>query len=401
MTIFPQHIRPAFTMRRSICTLVLTAASALTSGVVGAQEPFATGRAEDGLRWKVRFNLPRCRHGGHVRDAWCKEGDATAAAQRSGIEAHLIDWASRAKTQSILMAYFSFSNKPVRKALCKAAGRGVRVTLYIDQSNAERNNVRALDDCPDSTPIAAENTTIVKKGKGPYGAPGSHLQHLKLFLVSDFATPIPLADVNSEDEYERNVTSRTRFTSSSGNLSSNGTSLHFENWIFFNARTDDYLAQAHLCVFKALAATGPEARKEFASEYAFCREQISAPPRTDFEFLVTPHDNRNPEPIVAMTDMIQSAEEELLVAIHRLTTGKIYNELAQRAEGGVDVGVIYDDDVLRTGVVDGGPSPISGVVGRQGKQNARRSGSGHCLCGNSCNPRLGLPSPAAQQVYRR
>lgn len=361
-------------MKSATFLLGVIVLAAFESTAALGSEPFALGKAVNDLRWELRFNFPKCRHEGRARDAWCQREDIRSAANDAGVEEKLIAWASHDKTRSIQMAYFSFSNQPVREALCEAAERSVAVTLYIDQSNEKHRNVQALDDC-EGFVGAAENTTIVAKGKGPFASRGAYLLHIKIFLASESRSPVPLSSIDNEADYEFALASRTRFTSSSANLSTYGTSLHFENWIFFNAPTDDYLAQANLCIFSALAATGRNARSEFAAKYAACRNQIESPPRDDFELFVTPHDSLSPKMADGLSRILVEAEEELLVAAHRFTTSKFYNPLIERISSGVDVSVVFDDDILRTGVVDGGPVLSVGIWDVKAERALRNAGA--------------------------
>ncbi len=346
----------------------------LQSTATFGSEAFAQEKAANNLRWEVRFTFPKCRHNGKARHAWCKMKDASNAVNKAGIENKLIAWASREKTKSIQMAYFSFSNQPVRMALCTAAERGVLVTLYIDHSNRKHPNVRALDKC-EGFPSAAENTTVIPKGKGPFGSSGAHLLHMKIFLVSDLKYPVPISSIDNETDYELALSGRIRFTSGSANLSTFGTSLHFENWIFFNAPTEDYIAQLNLCIFSALSTTGRKARKQFAQKFANCRSQIPYPQRDDIELFVTPHNSLSPKAGDAVSRILGEAEEELLVATHRLTTSAVYNPLIDGISSGIDVSVIFDDDTLRTGVMDGGPALSVGVWDVKADRALRNAGA--------------------------
>lgn len=330
----------------------------LCSGpVAGGSEPFAEGTAKKDLRWELRVNLPRCQHEGQARNAWCKKSDAMAATEKSGVEARLQEWILDAK--SIQLAFFSFSDAQIAETLCEAASSGTRVTLFIDVGNIDGEEVVYLDSCPDHEG-AADKTKIVAKGKRPLGSSGGHLQHVKILLASEDVHPVPLARLEDPDEAELASSTRTRFTTSSANLSSFGTSLHFENWLFFDAPTTDYLAQLNLCLFDALGATKRSARRKFASKYAACRDATPIPPRKDIEFFVTPHDGQHPRAYNALAEVIDDASSELFVAAHRLTTSLIYNPIGQKSLDGVDVSVILDDDTLRTGVENGGPTlPVS------------------------------------------
>lgn len=311
-------------------------------------DPFAQGES-NGLRWEARFNLPECRHSGQKRNAWCMVSDADRAAEISGVEDKLISWMKDPKVRSVQMAYFSFSNKRIRSALCEAANseKRLRVTLYINSSNFHHANVEALKNC-------SPYTEVISRGKGPFGTAGAHLQHTKIFLASESLRPLPWSDL-TESERANQVRTRTRFTSSSANMSSFGTSLHFENWLFFNDDTSSYLAQQNLCTFKAFSVKND--RRTFANTYRDCIRKIQSRPRSDIRYFAVPS-TRLKKPYTTLKEMILSAESEILIAIHRLTTGKVYKDLFLKKafEPGVDVKIIFDDDTLRTGKVNGGPA---------------------------------------------
>lgn len=308
--------------------------------------PFASGNSK-GLDWEVRFNLPNCDHEGEAKDAWCEVTDANRASKKNGVEAKLKSWIKDPKVKSVYLSYFSFSNKGVRKALCTAAkdeARNLKVTVYIDSGNEYHANVRALDEC-------SKNTTVIAKGKGPFGSSGAHLQHSKIFMASEVANLKPLHEMNAAELKEISGT-KLRWTSSSANMSSYGTTLHFENWLFFGSDASASIAQQNVCVFRAF--TEKNDRRVFAKAYRECIKKIKAPKRKDIEFYAVPS-SRIAKPYTAMTNMINNADSEVLVAIHRLTTGKIYRTLFRDAAyRGVDVKIIFDDDTLRSSKVNGG-----------------------------------------------
>jgi hypothetical protein len=326
--------------------------------------PFASGEVT-GLQWEVRFNFPPCEHEGQPKGAYCTIDDYKPAIQKNGVEARLMDWLEDPKTKSVKLAYFSFSNKNIKKALCVAAERGVKIDLYLHRQNVP--TVQDLSTCSPNLKVHARGTEF---GSG-------YLQHAKIFLASELDAPKPLADM-TEDEAQAVRGTKTRFTSSSANMSSYGTALHFENWLFFTAETGDYLAQDQLCFFKAMETmeigTGVDERASFAKINSECRQQITATPRTDVRFMAVPHGNLTPKPFDAMKQMISGAQQSVKVAIHRLTMGGIAKSLAQKAQQGRDVKVLFDDDTFRAGQCNGGAAMDVGAYDTQSMRTIRDGG---------------------------
>lgn len=312
------------------------------SNALYASPPFAKGQSEE-LKWEVRFNLPVCDHAGQKKGAWCTSKDGSASVEYSGIEDRLKSWINNEKVKSVYLAYFSFSNSSVRKALCSAAERrGLKVTVFLDESNMETPNVLKLREC-------SKNIQVIAKGQGPFGSKDAHLMHMKIFMASFTETIKPFREYEAREKslYEELP---LYFSSSSANMSSNGTGLHFENWLFFNSPLSSNLAQQNICVFSALLDKND--RRTFAENFKSCSLKIEKAPRADIKFYAVPN-FRMPKPYNAMMDMIETAKKEILVGIHRLTTKNIYAPIAQKSKS-VKVRVIFDDDTLRAGVKDGG-----------------------------------------------
>lgn len=314
-----------------------------------ASTPFAQGESQ-GLKWQVRLNLPDCQHPGQKEGAWCESSDKDAAAEKSGIENQLREWAFDPEVQSMTLAFFSFSNRTVRHTLCEAAeARNLRVVLYIDTSNFEHENVEELKNC-------SENTEVYARGRGPYGTDGAHLQHMKIVLASTDRNPQPLSEM-SQEERSRASQTRTRFTSSSANMSSHGTSLHFENWIFFDAPTTSHIAQSNLCVFYAFERTqgNRDDRRNYARHYRDCRNDIrSERERRDLRFFVTPHDKLTPQAIRGYNEVVNGARKNIKMAVHRLSSNRLVGPLTRALNRGVEVQTVFDDDTLRASKVNGG-----------------------------------------------
>lgn len=312
-------------------------------------EPFAKGDA-NGLKWEARFNFPPCDHPGKKKGVWCMASDQKAAAEQSGVEAELTAWANDPKIKSVTLAYFSFSDQPVIKMLCEAANnRGLKVTVYLHKQNISTPGAQKLATC------SPEHISVIARGT-EFGT--GYLQHAKIFLASEFLDPLPL-HLMPEEERAAAAETTTRFTSSSANMSSYGTSLHLDNWLFFASKTNEYLAQENLCFFYAvknmILGDGNTERKDFAQKNNECIKGIQIPMREDIVFYPVPHANITRAIYPAIKAAMDAAQSQIKVVIHRLTTAKIYAPLVQAKGRGVDVKVINDDDTLRSGKCNGGP----------------------------------------------
>lgn len=343
--------------------------------------PFASGTAP-GLKWEVRFNFPACDHEGQPKGAYCLLEDYKPAAIKSGIEGKLNDWLSDPKIKSAKLAYFSFSNKNMKNALCAAAERGVKVDIYLHRQNIPTPVVQEMMAC-------SPNLKVIPRGT-EFGS--GYLQHAKIFMLSESENPMPLADLTG-DAVDAARASTTRFTSSSANMSSYGTALHLENWLFFEAETTDYLAQEQLCFFKAIdtmqLGDPTSERQSFVSINNTCRQAITAAPRSDIRFMAVPHGNATPVPYAAMQEILSGAQQSIKVAIHRLTTGGIAKKLAQKAQQGVDVNVLFDDDTFRVGQCDGGAAMDVAAFDTQSLRTIRAGGGKIGLVGtNGALPHL-------------
>lgn len=302
--------------------------------------PFASGQTGD-LNWQLRFNFPVCDHSdqGQPAGAWCLPADDGPSTTKSGIVDLLNTWIDDPNVKSIRAAYFSFSNKKIVQRLCNAANqRGLKVKLYMHFEQI-MGQAQILSTC------SPGNIQVIPRGKA-FNEPGGWLQHAKIFLASESEDPLPISAAGA-------ASGRTRFSSSSANMSGYGLSLHFENWMFIEAPTSDYLTQANLCFFQAIEAMGQQDRALFASTFKQCREAIQGEQRSDIVFYPVPHNQVNPQAFKALEQAITGAEVSIKVAAHRLTTKTLYKKLAQKAAT-IPVKVVLDDDTLRTGVKNGG-----------------------------------------------
>jgi hypothetical protein len=291
----------------------------------------ANGVLPGGVKWDVRFNMPPCAHEGQAPGVWCTMDDFNPAQDQSGIVEKLKSWIMAPEVTEVNLAYFSFSNTAVRKAICEAAAsKNLKATVYIHSQNIPTENVQALSTCHANVKVVSRGTEF---GNG-------YIQHAKIFL----------AKTNN---------GRVYFTSSSANLSSFGTGLHLENWLFFDAPLENRLAQENLCFFTAIGkmplTTDPRSdRKKFAQIFGSCRAQIADPIREDVVFYPVPHANQLGNPGKTLQTLIRDAKSSVKVAIHRMTTNSVVAPLIQKAKQGKKVSVLFDDDTFRQSKCNGG-----------------------------------------------
>ena len=316
--------------------------------------PWRSGVAEGDLRWESRFNFPPCDYSaeGYPKGVYCRLPDKPAAVKKSGIEDSLTAWMNDPAIKSVHLAYFSFSNSGIRKALCKAATtRSLKVYVYI-----HRQNLASLEELAN----CSSNIVVVPRGT-EFGV--GYLQHSKIFMASVEESPLALHEhvtSSAPEVVEAVKTSRTRFTSSSANMSANGTGMHLENWLLFDSPTTDHLAQTYICFFRAMKQVaqgdGNVERESFATINKDCQDKITGAPREDLKFYAVPHGNLTARPQDAVKTLIAGAQQSIKIAIHRLTTMAIVGPLAERAKNGLPVTILYDDDTLRMSKCDGGPA---------------------------------------------
>jgi len=241
----------------------------------------------------------------------------------------------------------------VIKLICGAGSSrpDIRIDIFLDSSNFEKvDGVIVPLKSAKTVTKCADNISVHSRGKSPFGTSGAHLQHMKVFLASPQSELIPLSVLfkrGDRDEVKRLSETRTVVTTASANLSSSGTSLHFENWLFFEDDTSSHMIQANICSLWALRkARGENGRPVFAAELNSCLTDIYSKERRDLKFFAVPHGRKNPRPYLALKRELDKANSEIMVAIHRLTTNSIGSLLSSAAKRNVNVRVVYDDDTL-------------------------------------------------------
>jgi hypothetical protein len=332
-------------------------------------EPFAKGNSQ-GLNWELRLNLPDCDHAGQKPGAFCTYKDMYKAARKSGVEDKLRDWMFDPEVKALFLAYFSFSNKTIRKRLCSASQkRQLPITIYLDDANADE--LREWFD----TKCKGQKTIVVKRLGAPFMSPGGHLQHAKIFMAAGTKNLKEYTKMSTSEKAEaRNRT--LKFTSSSANMSSGGLSVHFENWLLFEQNETKNLAQSNICAFLAFEDATKEAsnpRDIFAKSYNSCQKRIEDSRRRDISVIMVPTKSSY-KPLNAMKNVVNSAKKNLRVAIHRLTTAQIYRSIFGKKADSVDFEMIMDDDTLRVGVRDGGLARDVGSNDIKAYRHLRRKG---------------------------
>lgn len=331
----------------ALMTLGLGAQASLAS-----TPPFRSGQV-DNIAWEVRFNHldPNgptliCNLKGQKAGAHCEGTETREAARLSGTEDRLIEIMNLPEIKSVALAYYSFSNTRIRRALCESAkSKNLKVRVYIDSSPANIESVRDLAEC-------SPNVVIQPVGLGF----GRYIQHMKIFLASELEDPVPLSELSGAQAFNAGK-SKAFVVSSSGNMSGYGTSLHFDNWLIFETTFAENIIQQNLCALRSMdgQSVTQDTRKDFAIAYSRCRARIFDSERSDLQFFAVPHGHKSPEPYNAYSLMLSKAQSEVMVAIHRLTTPQMYRPWLQAFQRGLPVSVIMDDDTLRRGKVNGQP----------------------------------------------
>jgi hypothetical protein len=327
------------------------------------KDNFACGRTYDGMYWETRFNMfhqpycdPSVRADGFARQSSCV---METADRSSGVLAKLSSIINDPKYNSISLAYLSFSNFKIKDQLCEAAKRGKNIDLILHVTDAAKDLAQSLArDCLEQTPNGPVNNVRVLGVGRDYNSTGGHLQHAKIFMASEFHRTPPMHKIDAS-AHNLVSTAKLWFTSSSANMSSHGTGIHFENWIFFNDKINSNLAQRNLCFFDSMfeahegVAAGTDRRDIFAGIYDNCVRQIRTRERRNIKFFVEP--TNGPKAITKLEETLR-ASRELLVSIHRFGSWRIHNgvvDAINRLRNPGISGVIQDDDTLKFSVVNG------------------------------------------------
>lgn len=261
------------------------------------------------------FTNPVCeKYEGKPKNVYCKQADELASiARKDSPQYRLKEWISDKNTRELYLAYLSFSNKNIVKALCEAIERGVKLSMVLDAGEERELNKHAegLKEC-------GEKGQVEVTYRGSTGGLG--FAHNKILMVNPSEKIV-------------------KIVFSSGNMSS-GTSTNHENWNFVTTSGESYFALAHKCVVEAMIESG-DTRKNFAAHLDKCRRNISAEPESDIEIFFSPVDGDR-----AFERLEGAARKATLVEgiSHRLS-GKVADLLSGLLDEGKKIRILLDDDV--------------------------------------------------------
>lgn len=301
------------------------------------------------IELNMMHTKPVCDHPEAKSKAWCTLDDRKAAAENAGMEKTINEMIDRAVDPAkafINVAYFSFSNKTIAAKLCEKTKQGIKIEFFLDSSYRGTELVNNLTAC--IVDKAKPNLRFHFLGTmNPW-----RLHHNKFLMV------------------EPGDGSKATISFSSGNLSSFGTSLHFDHWV--NTKTDSStsLYKTHLCVVKAVTTAidpngdGVDEQLDDPMVYRSTLEKCLAKSGTLSSAdaikteKIAPFFSPNPQNTIA---------KALISEIHAVKTGSIrgamqhflHNGIADALKSacgrGVDVSLIMDNDVVT------GESEVDGV----------------------------------------
>ncbi len=328
------------------------------SGMLGILAALLPAAAHAGVTFDMMHTVQDCKHEGMPK-TWCEgKEDMIAMDELSGMSAKIAAQLDRAlanpKTAKVSIAYFSFSNKKIQKKLCEVGMAGIPVEAYIDAGSVSPELQALKTDCQKDK--AKPNLKLVILG-GMTSTPW-RLHHNKTMMVDP-----------GNGEY-------ININFSSGNLSAFGTSIHLDHWGVLTATPDTNLVKAQRCVFEGLTAADAKAtevkmyeggvKSQFdgvvAQAYIDARESCyvnnAVIPMYQAEKAIAKDGvapmyspNNNNEVVKTFTAEIAKVAADgkngyLYIAVQHFLHGGIAAALMQAAQAGVDVRIIFDDDLL-------------------------------------------------------
>lgn len=249
----------------------------------------------------------------YPQNAWCKRSDVEKNLLRKDTpEFKLLEGIQDPKTTHIRMAYLSFGNERIAKALCDSLQRGVLVELILDSGK--------------TWPIEQELKNC-------------HSQNFKYYSRGNTGG-IGFAH-NKVTFFTKKSSSDMEIVIGSGNMTL-GTILTHENWHFIKAPRTSYFMSMHECLWEGMTKHAESAKryKEFLRQ---CRQQINSPPERGIELFFIPGDGNTL--LARLQDELKSSAW-VAGASHRFNGRLIKNILLDVLNSGIPVKMVFDDDLF-------------------------------------------------------
>lgn len=305
---------------------------------------------------ELMHTKPVCDHKDQaISTAWCTLDDIKPVLEASGMVKNIneqLDLATDPSKARLYIAYFSFTNSAVAKKLCEKAKLGIPLEVFIDQSSAvdegTAKQIALLKSC--NTDAGTNTVRVHLLGtKDPW-----RLHHNK-FLIID-----PGAD------------SSIKINFSSGNLSTFGTSLHFDHWVTTTTTRDSNFFKTHMCVVSALqtaidpnqdgideAIDDPGVYRKSLDACLKKQKTLTISQAIETEF-TAPMFSPDPENKIAKTLISEIGKvkpgQSISGAIQHFLHHGIAQALVKACKRGVPVTLLMDDDVIS------GASEVPGVT---------------------------------------
>lgn len=349
---------PAFVVSSVLWSVVLSVAASTSAQAVRLQDAKY-------YQYDLRFTNPWC--GPHKYDApvksingskvltqkpldvYCSgsEDNKRSGSRPHAVQQNIINWVNDPSTKEIFFAALSFSNSAFFRALCEAAGRGVKIEYVLDGPAAAGD----LAAC-------GPNVKFYQRGHGTGIGQGDGVNwaHNKLIIINPDSDPEKL-----------------KIAFGSGNFSS-GMVTHHENWHFITAAKRTYFMQSHLCLREGLIGESARAKammQKFVKEKKFpgvlathqsregfgrfieqCRRETGLQEESDIQAFFTPnrYQESNGQSAKATRRVIEGIQNsrQILLSAHRFSYSRMIDALERRLESSkkADIRLIADDDLF-------------------------------------------------------
>jgi len=253
-------------------------------------------------------------------------------------------------TKEIFLAFLSYSNSTVHKALCAASKeRKVKITLIMDA--AARGPSRG-----DAGSIARKLRVAKKLEKCTYRNSNGDVKGPKIVQRGHEGG---LGFAHNKLIMTNPNQGKMKIAFGSANLSS-GVVLHHENWLFLTIPSETFFAQIHICLRDGMIDHG-SSKRSYGKYLSSCRKQIRYKEETDVKTFFIPgsreiNGRNKSDGTVGLNKILREIKnsDRVDLAAHRMKHKKILNAVADATKSG-DLErsrMVVDDDVYWTGIRD-------------------------------------------------